>query len=74
MGVRCKMVVESVTENDFGGTTIKLDCRYDDSIPEDQRFYDATPMGSCEMLVNNPAAIEQFKEGQAFYLDFTPAA
>jgi hypothetical protein len=45
---------------------------YDTSIPEDQRFCEATPTGSLEMVVNNPAAIEQLQLGASFYLDFTP--
>lgn len=72
MTVRAKMQVVSITENIYGGKTVKLEARYEQSIPEDQRFYDATPVGSCEMLINNPAAVEQLKLGQHFYMDFTP--
>jgi hypothetical protein len=45
---------------------------YDTSIPEDQRFQQATPSGSFEQLVDNPAALEQFELGKSYYVDFTP--
>lgn len=32
-----------------------------------------TPSGKLEMAVTNPAGIEQFEIGKAYYLDFTPA-
>ena len=76
MSVRAKFVVTSITENlgsYKGAKTVKLDCRYDDSIPEDQRFFDATPSGHVEMSINNPVALEQFALGKAFYADFTLA-
>lgn len=47
--------------------------QYDPSIPEDVRFAKASPTGKFEMRVDNPAAIEQLKLGQAYYVDFTPA-
>lgn len=75
MTVRGKFVVSSITEH-FGSykgaKTVRLDCRYDDSIPEDRRFFDATPSGHIEMTINNPEALEQFALGKAFYADFSP--
>lgn len=32
-----------------------------------------TPGGALEMTINNPAAFEQFKLGQTYFLDFTEA-
>lgn len=32
-----------------------------------------TPTGQLEMQINNPAALEQFKLGQCYFLDFTEA-
>ena len=32
-----------------------------------------TPSGKIEMSVTNPAAIEQFEQGKAYFVDFTPA-
>lgn len=74
MGVRAKFRVVSVTQHDGSdkARTIKLQPRYDDTIPEDQRFHQATPSGEMSMYVTNPAAIEQLSLGKDFYLDFTP--
>lgn len=40
---------------------------------ENERFHSATPSGALTMQVDNPAALEQFKPGQMYYLDFVPA-
>jgi hypothetical protein len=73
MSVRAKFTVVAIT--DRGGTTktIRLEPRYDQTIPEDRRFCAATPWGSMEMSIDNPAALEQLTIGKAFYVDFTPA-
>jgi hypothetical protein len=34
---------------------------------------EATPYGELRMAICNPGAFGQFKQGQEFYLDFTPA-
>jgi hypothetical protein len=71
--IRAKLTVTAVTEynNNNGGKTVKLTCVYDPSIPEDRRFSQATPNGSMELHITNPAALEQFKTGKTFYVDFT---
>jgi len=76
MSVRAKLCLTSVTTQCWNPNSKKLhfDTQYDDSIPEDQRFYDATPSGNFEMLVNNPAALAQFELGKMYYVDVTPAA
>lgn len=72
--VRAKFRVSSITQFDNGvAREIKLSAQYDQSIPEDRRFSEATPSGSLTMYVNNPAAIAQFEIGKSYYLDFTPA-
>lgn len=72
--VRGKFKVITITENVYMPTskTVVLQCEYDQSIPEDQRFFDATPSGRIEMQINNPAAVEALKLGGSFYVDFTP--
>ena len=71
--VRAKLTVIAITEHNYGnGKTVKLGCAYDPEIPEDQRFCEATPSGSMELYVTNQAALDQFKIGQSFYVDFTP--
>lgn len=71
--VRAKFQVESITRYYWGeGAMVKLSARYDSTIPEDQRFQEATPSGSMEMRVENPAALEVLELGKFFYVDFTP--
>lgn len=70
--VRAKMTLTSVTENSWGSKSLKFTSQYDTTIPEDQRFQKATPSASAEFAIDNPAALEQFKLGQSYYLDFTP--
>jgi hypothetical protein len=31
-----------------------------------------TPSGSLSITITNPAAIDQFEKGKAYYLDFNP--
>jgi len=72
--VRAKFKVVSITEHDGNSAarTIKLEPRYDETIPEDRRFAQATPTGEMSIYVNNPAAVEYLTLGRLFYLDFTP--
>ena len=75
MSVRAKFVLIEVTDMHWSAGTkrLKFSTQYDQSIPEDQRFAKATPSGSMEMQVDNPAALEQLKLGEAYYLDLTLA-
>lgn len=70
MSVRAKFRVSSVT--DFGFTKqVKLVAVGDDGIPENQRYHKATPSGTLEMTIDNPAVADQFTPGKEFYIDFT---
>lgn len=44
--------------------------QYDASVPEDQRYAQATPSGELWLNVDNPAV--SFEPGQAYYFDITP--
>jgi hypothetical protein len=74
--VRAKFVLQEKTESSFNADSRTLVFRpqYDTTIPEDQRFSKATPSGEFKMQVDNPAALEQLKLGQAYYFDITPAS
>jgi hypothetical protein len=50
---------------------VTLSSHYDSSIEEDRKYAKATPSASITMLVDNPAASEQLKLGEYFYVDFT---
>lgn len=42
-----------------------------DGTPENDRFCKYTPSGKLEIMVDNPAVIEQWKLGDYYYADFT---
>lgn len=44
-----------------------------DGKSEDNDFARWTPSGQLTMTINNPALIGHYKEGDAYYIDFTPA-
>lgn len=50
--------------------TYRFSPQYDASVPEDQRYAMATPLGELRLVVDNPAV--SFMPGQQYYLDFTP--
>ncbi|MBI4458068.1 hypothetical protein HY633_03845 [Candidatus Uhrbacteria bacterium] len=66
------MHLSSITTYEGSAKTLKFDTRYDDNIPEDQRFQKCTPTGHAEFLIDNPAALTQFEVGGDFYVDFNP--
>lgn len=72
MSVRAKFKVVSVTESEGGNKYVKLQPVVGGS-PENEQFFKWTPTGEINMGTINPAAAEQFKPGQQFYVDFTPA-
>ena len=75
MSVRAKMMLTSITETapNWGSSKIlKFTAQYSPEIPEDQRFQKATPSASAEFQIDNPTALEQFKLGQQYYVDFSP--
>jgi len=73
MAMRCKMTLHAVVGNTWGtGVKAFFHTQYDPSIAEDVAFTKATPTGHIEMVVDNPAAIKQLVEGQAYYVDFSP--
>ena len=41
---------------------------------ENKSFAKYTPAGEISLTITNPAAIEAFELGKAYYIDFTPAA
>lgn len=75
--VRAKMRCSSIEVTDFGApeksTKVRFLCEYDpNKSPEDIGFTKATPSGNAEYVIDNPAALEQFKVGAYYYVDFTP--
>ncbi|CAJ3071060.1 Uncharacterised protein [Burkholderia pseudomallei] len=73
MSVRCKMRLNAVVGQSWGGVKAVFNCEYDNTIEEDRRFQKATPTGMLELQIDNPAAIEQLVIGKSYYFDMTPA-
>lgn len=76
--IRAKFVCTEVVYTESNGKrtseTVRMRPVYsDDPKSENKAWCDATPSGTFEMMINNPAAIGKFEKGKEYYLDFTPA-
>jgi hypothetical protein len=69
--VRAKLRVDSIEGNKLVMSTVYEPDAARDS--ENARFTQATPWGRIEMGIDNPSALEQFKVGNYYYADFSPA-
>jgi hypothetical protein len=77
MAVRAKFFVTSVmhqlgADGEVTGGQVSLHPVYAGE-GEDRTFWDATPSGRIELNITNRQALDQFRSGQKFYIDFTPA-
>ena len=70
--MRAKFCVRNVTQNEGGSESLRFTAVTGGN-PEDNTYSKYTPSATCEMQVTNPALLGQFKPGQTFYVDFTPA-
>lgn len=73
MTMRAKMKLNVIVGQSWGGAKAIFNCEYDPTIADDLKFCKATPTGMCEMVIDNPAALEQLVIGKHYYVDFTPA-
>jgi hypothetical protein len=73
--VRAKFKLSTITEGDWNPTARQLQfyAVSDDGIPENARYHKYTPAGQLNITVDNPSALEMFKIGKNYYLDFTLA-
>lgn len=72
--VRAKFKVENVLEEGGeGARTVVLRPVYGDGKTENAQYWRYTPSGEIRLGTVNEAAWSQFKTGQEFYVDFTPA-
>jgi hypothetical protein len=71
MKIRSKMQLQEIISYAYGSNkTFVFRPSYDTSIPEDQRFFAATPSGEFKVMVSNPAVIAEYKLGAYYYFDF----
>lgn len=82
MNIRAKLYVEStkqygensqVTQEEIQFRAITSGKKNADDVDEDNTFSKYTPSADFRMTVTNPALLGQFKPGQKFYVDMTPA-
>jgi hypothetical protein len=72
--VRVKFQLVEIREFHWNtGKRLIFQPQYDATIPEEQRFAQATPTGTFEMMVDNPAALAQFTKGGSYYFDVSPS-
>jgi hypothetical protein len=69
--MRAKLQIESVTKTTWS-EELKLNAVCGGT-PEDNSFSEATPSATLSMQITNKSLHGQFKPGQKFYVDFTPA-
>lgn len=74
---RALFQVNDVLERRVNGETtsqiVRLNPSYSpDPADTNHAFWQATPTGSLEMQINNPAVFGFFVPGKKYYLDFTP--
>lgn len=48
------------------GNKVTLETQYDNSLPEDQRFCQATPWGKLETIIDNPNV--NIEVGKTYYI------
>jgi len=79
MKTRCKFAVIKVAKHGYQGMkedlkqeTVTLWAVYGND-GENQSFAAATPCGTLDITVTNPAVIGTFKLGSCYYLDLIPA-
>lgn len=70
--VRAKMACTELATYSGGGVKVKLGAVYsNDPNSENRAFSDATPSGSCEMMIQGGRpAIKLFEAGAEYFLDF----
>lgn len=74
MAIRCKMRLENVFAQSWGGAKALFSCIYDSKLAEEDRaFQKATPSGMAEFQIDNPKAAEQLVIGKYYYFDIVEA-
>ena len=74
MTVRAKSKCVVTSKSNYGAGTEQNSVRLQPVMgPGNESWSKYTPGGSIEMTINNPEALEQFKLGAEYFVDFTPA-
>lgn len=79
MTTQCKFQVTNIlpaypsTDPDSPFKRVVFEPRYDQSIPEDQRFHKATPSGRLDIVVDNQQMLAELAVGDTAYITITKA-
>lgn len=71
MTVRAMMFCSTVESDANHGQRVKLYTQYDQTIPEEKRFAEASPSGAFEVYIKNPVVQGFFVPGKKYYFDVT---
>lgn len=81
--MRAKLQIGSITPCKSGEEVVSEQLHFhgvsrnngypEDGSDEDNTFARLSPSVSLDIMIANPALIGKFKEGEKFYVDFTPA-
>ncbi|MGH7239779.1 MAG: hypothetical protein ACREHG_06890 [Candidatus Saccharimonadales bacterium] len=70
MAIRAKMQLYSVIGNSYGPSLqANFSCVYDPNSEEDKSFQKATPSGTAQFTIDNPAVFPQLVIGKQYYFD-----
>lgn len=69
--VRCKLKLTEVHHVSWSkaGKRLVFEAQYDQSIPEDQRFFESSPNAKFDIFIDNPTAVAFFQLGECYYFD-----
>ncbi len=70
--MKAKFKCSSVIQYE-GQSIATLNAVQRNDVPENTQFNTATPAGKLEINVTNPSALDYFKAGKSYYLDFSEA-
>lgn len=76
---RCKFRCTSLETFAGGNVKPRLDAVYPSEADgfkhskEDHAFFEATPQGHLELLIQNPYGAELFEAGESYYIDISKA-
>lgn len=72
--IRCKFVCISAQKTTYGTEEVEfMPVTPTADVPENEKFWKATPTGTVRLGIDNPAAQDQFAVGQSYYFHITAA-
>ncbi|QIT28549.1 hypothetical protein [Raoultella terrigena] len=73
MTVRAKFQCNSINKSPDNSTAVVNMMAVTTGSAENETWSKYTPSGQLQMVISNPAAVEQFEQGKEYFIDITPA-